>query len=165
LRAAAALGGTHMRIPSGAVGGLDALAAARLGGLTSVTYVGRKPVAAWQGTKAEESVVLADISAATAVFEGTAREAALAYPQNANVAAAIALAGVGFDATRVTLIADPAARGNEHHIEAEGAFGRLTPLRSPANRYQEIPRHPVSPRTACCVAWCRPLTPCRSSKR
>jgi aspartate dehydrogenase len=126
LREAAALGGTHMRIPSGAVGGLDALAAARLGGLTSVTYVGRKPVAAWQGTKAEESVVLADISAATAVFEGTAREAALAYPQNANVAAAIALAGVGFDATRVTLIADPAARGNEHHIEAEGAFGRLT---------------------------------------
>ena len=126
LRAAAAAGGAHMRIPSGAVGGLDALAAARLGGLTSVRYVGRKPVAAWRDTAAEQAVNLDSVSAPTVIFEGSAREAALAYPQNANVAAAIALSGVGFDATRVTLIADPAARGNEHVLEAEGAFGRLS---------------------------------------
>ena len=125
LRAAAEAGGAHVRIPSGAVGGLDALAAAKLGGLTAVRYIGRKPVAAWRGTSAEQAVDLDRILTATAFFEGSAREAALAYSQNANVAAAIALSGVGFDATRVTLIADPAARGNEHSIEAEGAFGRL----------------------------------------
>lgn len=126
LRAAAAAGGAHMRIPSGAVGGLDALASARLGGLSAVRYVGRKPVTAWRATKAELTVNLDQIAATTMIFEGSAREAALAYPQNANVAGAIALAGIGFDATRVTLIADPQARGNEHLIEAEGAFGKMS---------------------------------------
>jgi aspartate dehydrogenase len=108
------------------VGGLDALASARLGGLSSVSYIGRKPVDAWRGTRAEKSVELDKVREATVIFEGSAREAALQFPQNANVAAAIALSGVGFDATRVRLIADPQARGNEHLIEAEGAFGRLT---------------------------------------
>ena len=126
LRAAATSGAAHMRIPSGAVGGLDALASARLGGLSTVRYVGRKPVAAWVGTKAELMVNLDQIATATVIFEGSAREAALTYPQNANVAGAIALAGIGFDATRVTLIADPEARRNEHLIEAEGAFGRMS---------------------------------------
>jgi aspartate dehydrogenase len=125
LRTAAAEGGAHMRIPSGAVGALDALASARLGGLASVRYTGRKPVDAWRGTQAEKTADLDGIRTATAIFEGSAREAAIAFPQNANVAAAIALAGLGFDATRATLIADPAARGNEHLIEAEGQFGRL----------------------------------------
>ena len=125
LRAAAASGGAHMRIPSGAVGGLDALASARLSGLTSVRYSGRKPIAAWRGSRAEDAVDLDRIETATPFFHGSAREAALAYPQNANVAAAVALSGVGFDATRVTLIADPAAHGNQHLIEAEGAFGRF----------------------------------------
>lgn len=126
LRAAAQRGGAHMRIPSGAVGGLDALASAKLGGLACVRYVGRKPVAAWRGSPAEQAVHLDQLTTATVIFEGSAREAALAFPQNANVAAAIALSGVGFDATRVQLIADPAARGNEHLIEAEGAFGKLS---------------------------------------
>ena len=126
LRAAAESGGSHLRIPSGAVGGLDALASAKLGGLARVHYIGRKPVDAWRGTRAEAAVDLDTVTRATVIFEGSAREAALQFPQNANVAAAIALSGVGFDATRVQLIADPEARGNEHLIEAEGAFGRLT---------------------------------------
>lgn len=125
LREAAMAGAAHIRIPSGAIGALDALASARLGGLDSVRYVGRKSVMAWRGTAAERVVDLDAVTTATVIFEGCARDAALAYPQNANVTAAIALAGVGFDATRVTLIVDPAARGNEHQIEAEGRFGSL----------------------------------------
>lgn len=125
LREAAAAGGARIRIPSGAIGGLDALAAARVGGLDSVCYVGRKPVQAWRGTAAERVVDLDRLDKAAVIFEGSAREAALTYPQNANVTAATALAGVGFDATRVTLFADPHARGNEHEIEAQGRFGMM----------------------------------------
>ncbi len=90
------------------MGGLDALAAARRAGLSSVSYVSRKPPAAWLGTPAERVADLSALTAAAAVFTGTAREAALAFPQNANVVAAIALAGLGFDETQVTLMADPA---------------------------------------------------------
>ena len=125
LRAAAERGGSRMRIPSGAIGALDALASARVGGLDSVRYVGRKPANAWRGTPAEKAVDLDTLTRAAVIFEGSARDAALTYPQNANVTAATALAGVGFDATRVTLYADPNARGNEHRIEAEGRFGKL----------------------------------------
>ncbi len=124
LRAAAASGG-RLIIPAGAVGGLDALGAARRAGLSEVRYLSHKAPKAWVGTPAEQGVDLASLSAATPVFTGTAREAALAFPQNANVVAAVALAGLGFDRTTVTLIADPQAQGNRHRVEASGAFGRI----------------------------------------
>jgi aspartate dehydrogenase len=126
LRAAAAQSEARVILIAGAVGGLDALSAARQSGLAQVQYTGRKPPQAWRGTAAEKIVDLDGVkgSAAT-VFDGTAREAALRFPQNANVAAAIALAGIGFDATRVTLLADPGASGNLHCVEAQGSFGRF----------------------------------------
>lgn len=58
-------------------------------------------------------------------FTGTAREAATLFPDNSNVAATIALAGVGLDDTKVELIADPELTHNIHHIMVEGVFGKL----------------------------------------
>lgn len=124
LRAAAARHGRRIIVPAGAIAGIDGLAAARHGGLARVTYTGRKPVAAWRGTAAEQAIDLASLAEPTVFFDGDARQAALSYPMNANVAATIALAGLGFERTTVRLIADPAGAANLHEIDFEGAFGQ-----------------------------------------
>lgn len=126
LAAAAEKGKAKMLIVAGAIGGVDALAAARLGGLARVHYTSRKPPRAWTGTAAEKVVDLARLAAAQVLYSGRADEAARIYPQNANVCATVALAGAGWDKTEVTLMADPAAEGNVHQIEAEGSFGRMS---------------------------------------
>ena len=109
LRSAAQDGNSRILLPAGAIGGIDAIAAMRVAGLTSVRYRSRKPPAAWRGSPAEKLVDLDGLTRRTVLYKGTAGEAALLYPQNANVAAAVALAGLGFDATEVELVADPDA--------------------------------------------------------
>ena len=126
LLSAAHRGHARLHLASGAIGGLDCLRAARVGGLAEVTYIGRKPPAGWKGSPAEAELDLDQLSRPAIHFEGTARKVAIAYPKNANVAAAVALAGTGFDATRVRLIADPAINTNIHEIHATGAFGSFT---------------------------------------
>ena len=116
LQRAASRGGTRYLVAPGAIGGLDVLSAARMSGLHDVTYNSRKPPQAWRGTLAEKEISLEALSAPEVFFDGTARTAALQYPKNANVAAAIALAGAGFEKTRVRLIADPGITGNIHEI-------------------------------------------------
>lgn len=113
---AAQRGGTKWDICAGAVGGLDILAAACLSGVEEVSYTSRKPPLAWRGTAAERLIDLARIERAIVFYEGSAEAAARDYPQNANVAATIALKGVGFEKTRVRLVADPAAERNVHEI-------------------------------------------------
>lgn len=118
--------GGRLVLPSGALAGLDALAAARQAGLEEVRYTSRKSPAAWRGTRAESLIDLTKVSSPQAFFEGTAREAALAFPQNANVAAAVALAGLGFDQTSVRLMVDPHTASNQHLIDARGTFGEIS---------------------------------------
>lgn len=125
LRQAAVDGGGRMQILSGAVAGMDGLASAREGGLTSVTYEARKAPKSWKGSPAESMIDLNAVTEATAFFEGSAGEAAHQFPANANVAATIALCGLGMDDTRVRLMVDPDTQCNTHRIHAVGEFGEF----------------------------------------
>ena len=124
-RIASSAGG-RLILPAGAIGGIDLLAALAPAGDLAVSYEGRKPPGAWAGTPAESQVELSHIEAPMVIFEGDAREAARTYPKNANVAATLALAGAGFEATKVTLVADPEARGNIHRYSVASPLGRFS---------------------------------------
>ncbi|HLE48124.1 MAG TPA: aspartate dehydrogenase [Candidatus Thermoplasmatota archaeon] len=107
--------GVKIYLPSGAICGVDGLKAAALARVRSVTLVTTKPPAAL-GLKTDQWTI---------VFEGSARDAVKKFPQNVNVAAALSLAGIGFDATRVQVVADPLATRNNHKVIFEGDFGRV----------------------------------------
>jgi len=110
-------GRAKLILPAGAIGGIDLLAALAPAGDLSVSYCGTKPPGAWKGTPAEAILDLDALDERTVFFIGNAREAARAYPKNANVASTLALAGAGFEATKVQLVADPGAEGNLHAYE------------------------------------------------
>lgn len=147
LRTEAEGSGARILIAAGALGGLDVLSAARLLGLDDVTYIGRKPPRAWHGTRAQQVIDLDALGAhAALVFDGNAREAALQFPQNANVTAAVAIAGLGFERTRVQLLADGSLEGNEHHVHARGPLCSFE-----INvRASALPENPRSSRLAPC---------------
>lgn len=126
VRAAADTSKGRVKLVSGALAGVDALSAAKLAGLTKVTLRSSKPPKAWKGTPAEQSHNLDAVTVPTVIFSGNARQAALTFPKNANVAATVALAGLGFEATVVELVADPGVTQNVHQLAAEGAFGSMT---------------------------------------
>ncbi len=120
IRDAAIAGGSRAVVVSGAIGGLDALAAAAVGGLTSVTHTTRKPAGAL--LPPDEATALVE---PRELFRGSAREGALRFPESINVAAAVSLAGIGLDRTEVRVVADPTIDRNRHEVVAEGEFGAL----------------------------------------
>ena len=109
--------GTKIYLPAGAIGGLDIIKNANImGGLNAVSLVSRKPVTAFANEEFNEETVL---------FEGSAKNAIQKYPQNANVAIVLSLAGIGTERTSVKIIADPKVTKNIHAIHAQGVFGEI----------------------------------------
>ena len=102
-------------VPSGAICGIDGILSASVDKIDEVTLV---------TTKSPKSLGI-DYDRRTVVFRGNARKAVKEFPKNINVAASLSLAGIGFDKTRVEIVADPVATRNSHKILAHGGFGRL----------------------------------------
>jgi aspartate dehydrogenase len=126
--AAAVRGGALFYVPSGGIGGLDALKTACLAGVDQVSIQVAKPPAAWKGIDFVEKsgVDLDRLQAPHVLFEGPARQGVPHFPQNVNIAAVLALAGVGMDRTWLKVVADPALTLNTHTIRVSGASGRIT---------------------------------------
>lgn len=113
--------GARLLVASGAVGGLDLLRAAAEAGLDEVVVEQRKPAATLlERTEADA------LTEPFVVFDGPVANVVARFPKTTNVAAAVALAGIGFDETRARVIADPALAANQVRVSARGAFGSFT---------------------------------------
>ena len=119
--------GCQVYLPTGGLGGLDLLKSASQAQLSEVQLVTTKPPKALAAVPeiTSQGIDLLSLREPLVVFEGTAREAVSRFPQNINVAATVALAGVGFDRTRVKIIADPGMTRNYHELIVEGRFGKM----------------------------------------
>jgi aspartate dehydrogenase len=119
--------GCRILVPSGAIAGLDGVKGARVGEVTSVTMETRKPPRGLAGAPFIEAqrIDLDAITAETLVFEGPATEACRAFPANVNVLAALSLAGIGPERTRIRIYAVPGLTRNVHRVTIQGEFGRL----------------------------------------
>jgi aspartate dehydrogenase len=113
--------GGQIVVPTGALIGLDAVTAAAEGKINSVRMVSRKPLRGFAGAPyvVERGIDVENLTEATKIFEGPAREAATGFPANLNVAVALSLAGIGPDRTVIDVWADPAATRNQHRIEVD----------------------------------------------
>ena len=119
--------GCRLYVPSGAIAGLDGIKSAVTGAINHVTHTTRKPPAGLEGAPylVEREISLAGLQQEKEIFSGSAREACRGFPANVNVTAAVSLAGIGPDQTRVKIFAVPGLVRNCHDIDVEGEFGKL----------------------------------------
>ena len=126
---------SRVHVPSGAIGGLDALASAALAGIDEVVLTSRKNPKALETDNKEEKIV----------YEGYAEEAARLFPREMNVAATLALT-VKPAKVKVRVVSDPSVKRNTHEIQVKWRFGEMF-LRFANDT------HPENPRTSALAAW------------
>jgi aspartate dehydrogenase len=119
--------GCRILVPSGAIGGLDAVKGGAVGAIRSVTMESRKAPAGWAGAPwiVQQKIDLEAIHEETLLFEGPATEACPAFPANVNVLAALSLAGIGPERTTTRIYAVPGLTRNTHRVRVEGEFGSV----------------------------------------
>jgi aspartate dehydrogenase len=118
----------RIMVPTGALIGLDAVRAAAEGTINSVTMITRKPPTGLDGAPylMQNNISVKNLDKPLKVFDGTAREGARGFPANVNVAAALSLAGIGPDKTRLEIWADPTITRNTHRIEVDAEVARFS---------------------------------------
>jgi aspartate dehydrogenase len=119
--------GAQIILATGALLGLDAVRAAAEGHVNEVRMITRKPPNALKGAPylVQNDISVDNLNGPRKVFEGTAREGAMGFPANVNVAAALGLAGVGADETKLEIWADPALDRNTHTIRVDADSARF----------------------------------------
>lgn len=115
-------------VPSGAISGIDGLKSAFIDKIESVELITRK----------NPKSLGVDVSSETIIFEGSAKDAVQKFPKNINVSATLSLAGIGFEKTKVKIIADPKVASNIHEIHIKGNFGEILTI----SKNQPFPENP-----------------------
>ena len=140
---AAREGSALLYVPSGGIAGLDALKAACIAGVDEVTIAVTKPPAAWKDIPyvGAMKIDLDRITAPCTLYEGPARQGVPLFPANVNIAAVLSMAGIGFDRTRLRVVADPGLTHNTHFIEIRGKTGNIS------IKVENVPA-PDNPKTA-----------------
>jgi aspartate dehydrogenase len=126
---------SKVHVPSGAIGGIDAIASAALTGDIEVVLNTRKNPKALETQDKQPKII----------YEGYAEEAARLFPREMNVAATLALT-VKPSRVKVTVVADPNMKRNTHEIAVKWKFGEMF------LRFANDP-HPENPRTSALAAW------------
>lgn len=139
--------GCKLIVPSGGVGGLDAIRAAMVVGIDSAEMICRKPPVAWKNIPCVEAAGydLDNMTETTLLYEGPAKDCVKEFPQNINIAAALSLASIGFEKTMVRIYADPSVVYNTHTIVCKGGNGILTFTFENV----PVPTHPKTTYQAC----------------
>jgi len=125
----------NVHIPSGAIGGLDAVSSAALAGVIEVVLISRKNPRALGMDNREEKIV----------YAGTVEEAVRLFPKGMNIAAALALT-VHPEKVKVRIISDPKVDRNVHEIKIKWKHGDM--FLKFAND-----THPENPKTSALAAW------------
>ncbi len=135
--------GSRLYIPSGAISGIDALKAAKLGKVYKVTLTTTKNPMSFKGVAylAQKNIAPEKIKKDTVLFSGQAKRAVKYFPQNINVAAVLSLAGIGAAKTQVRIVASPKVTRNIHEISIESGAGNIF------TRTENI-LHPDNPKTS-----------------
>jgi aspartate dehydrogenase len=147
LKSAAEKKGCRIHLPSGGIGGLDALQAMMQGRVEEVVMTSRKPPVAWKNIPFVEKmgVDLDKLTIKEVLYEGSAQGCVKKFPQNINIAAALSLAGIGFEKTNIRIVADPSVNKNTHEIVIKGEAGQV----SVTMQNWPVPENPKTTYMAC----------------
>ena len=124
-----------LHVPSGAIGGLDAISSAALTHISEVVLTTKKNPKAFEMNNSQPKII----------YEGTAETAAKLYPRSMNVASTLSFI-VKPAKVQVRLISDPNTKRNTHEIQIKWQFGQML------LRFSNDP-HPENPRTSALAAW------------
>ncbi|MBD3271185.1 MAG: DUF108 domain-containing protein [Elusimicrobia bacterium] len=134
---------TKILLPSGALAGLDGVRAASVAGITEAVLTTTKPPRGLKGAPycIQHDIDLDGITKPRCIFSGNVMQAVKGFPANINVAALLAMAGIGPHKTKVRIIADPHTKTNTHQITVHSKAGVIT------TKTENVPS-PSNPKTS-----------------